>query len=70
MPKDFNFDLSHFKRWANLTLTTCCHCSYGTSYDSLSLGQSNSGYAVKNSYGNDSGQGKAAGSSNNTAGSK
>ena len=53
-----------------LTLTTCCHCSYGTSYDSLSLGQSNSGYAVKNSYGNDSGQGKAAGSSNNTAGSK
>jgi len=42
--------------------------SYGTSYDSLSLGQSNSGYAVKNSYGNDSGQGKAAGSSNNTGG--
>ena len=70
MPKDFNFDLSHFKRWGNLTLTTCCHCSYGTSYDSLSLGQSNSGYAVKNSYGNDSGQGKAAGSSNNTGGSK
>ena len=41
-------------------------CSYGTSYDSLSLGQSSSGY-VKNNYANDSSQGKAGGSSNNTA---
>ena len=41
-------------------------CSYGTSYDSLSLGQSNSGY-VKNNYANDSSQGKAGGTSNNTA---
>jgi len=42
--------------------------SYGTSYDSLgqSLGQSSSGY-VKNNYANDSSQGKAGGSSNNTA---
>merc|ERR1740129_1796490 len=40
--------------------------SYGTSYDSLSLGQSNSGY-VKNNYANDSSQGKAGGTSNNTA---
>ena len=42
--------------------------SYGTSYDSLgqSLGQSSSGY-VKNNYTNDSSQGKAGGSSNNTA---
>jgi len=42
--------------------------SYGTSYDSLSLGQSNSGYAVNNKYGSDTNQGKAGGSSNNTAG--
>merc|ERR1719348_2904616 len=35
--------------------------SYGTSYDSLSLGQSNSGYGQKNSYGqNDSQQTKAS----------
>jgi len=35
--------------------------SYGTSYDSLSLGQSNSGYGQKNNYGqNDSQQTKAS----------
>merc|ERR1719391_1822190 len=42
--------------------------SYGTGYDSLSLGQSSSGY-VNNKYGaSDSNQSKAGGSSNNTAG--
>jgi len=42
--------------------------SYGTGYDSLSLGQSNSGY-VNSKYGaSDSNQSKAGGSSNNTAG--
>jgi len=40
--------------------------SYGTSYDSLSLGQSSSGYVNKN-YGSDNNQAKT-GSSNNTAG--
>ena len=35
--------------------------SYGTTYDSLSLGQSSSGY-VNNKYGSDSNQGKAGSS--------
>lgn len=43
-----------------------CISSYGTSYDSLSLGQSSSGYVNKN-YGSDNNQAKT-GSSNNTAG--
>jgi len=42
--------------------------SYGTSYDSLSLGQSNSGYGQKNSYGQNESQGSKASSGNNTTG--
>jgi len=42
--------------------------SYGTSYDSLSLGQSNSAYGQKNSYGQNDSQGSKASSGNNTTG--
>ena len=54
--------------FVNVGLIFSQNFSYGTGYDSLSLGQSNSGY-VNSKYGaSDSNQSKAGGSSNNTAG--